>query len=362
MTPAWCGCCSCTYFLDRFTRADNADLGDNWTEVAEAWSIGDYRLETTATNGLCICGVVDDPNNDEHVVSASMRGTAVGDQVRLVSSKKAVDDTYWYFQLEYAATTATLKLYQRVLGADTQYGSTTTLYNMAPGIPLALRICFDGSTIAGQYRRDTGDIWTTATSYSTTSITDATCGVSSGTINGEMRVDDFRLERHGTLYPGCPRCGAFDPSEPSDCYACLGPMPNEFLLMPIVDRGNLDGACQRLLPEGGIVVRRVLGDPCRYIYDFEPGVPIVSILGRTVLLTRIQLLFVAFDTNSRKPGAHIWFHPSVVNAGTWVKYAYSVMPLQFSTNVCGDLADETGWTQTEPFYCSNAVDWSLTAL
>ena len=65
MVPGSCGCCTCRYFFDQFTRADSSDLGNNWTEEAGSWAIGDYRLETASSNAFCQCDVEGD--DDEHV-------------------------------------------------------------------------------------------------------------------------------------------------------------------------------------------------------------------------------------------------------------------------------------------------------
>lgn len=276
MVPGWCGCCTCTYFFDQFTRVDNASLGGNWTESAGVWDIENYDLKTASSNAFAQCSVEGD--DDEHVVSVASRGMAEGDQARLISSKILTEDSYWFFEVTWNATTVTMELYQRTLGVDTQRGSTTTIYNIEPGISLALRICFNDSTIAAQYRRDTSDptsVWITATSYAA-SVTDSTCGVGSGTVSGEIRFDDFRLEKHGSLYPHCPLCVSTAP-----CSACTDELPNEILAVPngsilnLPDSGCTD--CARVMGDG-FVLKRILTPgqapihACMYRYEFEPPI------------------------------------------------------------------------------------------
>ncbi|MHC4064362.1 MAG: hypothetical protein ACYSUI_07665 [Planctomycetota bacterium] len=346
MVPGWCGCCSCTYFLDKYTRADSTDLGGNWTESAEDWSIDQYRLICTSGNGLCLCDVEGD--DDEHVVSASVRGMSVGDQARLISSKILTEDSYWFLEVTWQATTATLELYQRTTGSNTQRGSTTTLYNISPGIPLHLRICFGDSTIAAQYRRDTGDIFTTATSYAA-ATTDSTCGVGTGTVNGEVRFDDFRLERHGSVHPQCPTCAP-------DCYGCTGAMPDEFLIAPVGPIGGLSLTCQRILPVDGYVLRRMENNPCFYLYDLEPAVqaPVgglvqrvfLSFFGNTPTTTRVWVGFFS------APGPPLYY-------SLWHKY---ITPMPN----CGAFSDETGfqWEASGQlsFGGCPGIDWEVTAL
>ena len=344
ITPGRCGCCSCTYFLDKFTRDDNDDLGGNWDEQLGAWAIENYRAKTTSSNARLICNV--EGNDDEHVVSAALRGMGVGDQPRLISSKVIDEDTYWFFQMTYGETTVDLDLYQRTDGGDVHRGSTETIYNMKPGIPLALRIAFDGSKICGQYRRITDTIWTTAAQYDTLEITDSICGVGTGTVNNEVRVDDFRIERHGSLHPGCPHCLP-------QCGEWT--MPDEMLV-------TLTGQSQppeleyrafkMLRDEGPIVLRRVRGIPCMY---------------RAVLnnpwWTHIEL-GVSFNGGRLVLDSHFGFGPWGSSSPFWWTNTWS------DTTDIGHLSGKTGWV-ANPYWALllpppgqpiHVYDWSVSAL
>lgn len=358
MVPGWCGCCTCTYFLDRYTRDDSGDLGDDWDEQLGSWSIENYRAKTTSSNARLICNAVDTPNNDPHVVSAALRGMGLGDQPRLISSKVSGADTYWFFQMTYGATTVDLDLYQRTAGSDVQRGSTTTLYNMAPGIPLALRIAFDETEICGQYRRITDTIWTTATSYATTDITDSICGVGTGTVNNEVRVDDFRLEKHGTLYPQCPTCAA-------ECWACIGPMPAEFLIVPTGNLETLDPLLRPLFPENGYVLRRVLWRPCVYEYELDP--PVYSTYRVTLEFgTSIPGVQVVVP-----PGHAIKLHNNLLAGYFYSAEYWWKQPLDNPN--CGQWDEEQpwpwvrrpelrDWPPRRHLYSGSGIGWKATAL
>ncbi len=358
MVPGWCGCCTCRYFFDQFTRTNSSDLGNNWTEEAGSWAIGDYRLETTSSNAFGQCNVEGD--DDEHVVRASVRGMAVGDQARLVSSKNLLEDSHWFAEVTWLETTATIELFQRTLGSNTQRGSTTTLYNMQPGIPLALRICFDSGTIAAQYRRDTGDIWTTATSYAA-SVTDSTCGVGTGTVNGAVRFDDFSLERHGSVHPGCPTCVP-------KCYACEGGMPDEFLIVPIGDRDALGAVCRRLLPENGYVLRQLPSSPgawrggCVYRYELDPPIPVPIWLGLPGVVFRVELWFLAplVPNGNTQVLIKADWHGDAGDV-VWERAYLSSSKLFPVPVICENFAAEDNWLWGAGSQCP-AVDWEVTAL
>jgi len=359
MNPGPCGCCSCTYFLDKFTRADNSDLDSNWTESSGSWEIDTYRLVTTSASGLCLCEELND--HDEHVVSAHLRGMAIGDQARLVSSKITTEDSYWFAEVTWQETTATIELYQRTTSDDTQRGSTTTLYNMAPGIPLHIRICFDATTICVQYRRDTGDIWTEATSYSA-AVTDSQCGVGTGTVNGEVRVDDFRLEQHGTRYPRCPKCEA-------ECYSCLGAMPVEFLIVPKGDLDQVPVDMKVLFPVNGYVVRRYMspsspvGSQCLYRCPIEPPVTPSG-------LAPISMIYLSLGSQSlygdpvvypRATIADISFSFSIWGS-SWRKIFPPPSADQPYIN-CSELSGSDGFFLRDIYHGWNGppIDWEMTA-
>lgn len=360
MTPGWCGCCTCTYFLDKYTRADNNDLGGNWTESAGSWEIENYRLITSSGTGLCLCDVEND--HDEHVVSASLRGMAIGDQARLVSSKIIGEDSYWFAEVTWQATTATIELYQRTTGSDTQRGGTTTLYNMRPSVPLHIRIGFDSSTICLHYRRDTGDIWTEAVSYSA-GTTDSMCGVGTGTVNDEVRFDDFRLEQHGTLYERCPKCE-------SECYSCSGAMADEFLIVPTGDLDGIPAVKRTLFPANGYVVRRHMspasppGSHCLYRYRIEPpvAIPGFATVGVVHLSLGSQGLFGDPVIYPRATIADIRF---VFSMGGVAWRKIYTPPSESQPYIdCAALSASSGFFLRDPYRAWDGppIDWEITAI
>lgn len=81
------GCCcastpSCTIFADDFNRADDTDIGSDWTEVSGDFSIASNKLSITATTSAKVTTTVSH-SASAITLAAEVTSSSSGDEVRL---------------------------------------------------------------------------------------------------------------------------------------------------------------------------------------------------------------------------------------------------------------------------------------
>jgi len=202
-------CCArfsgCTYFGDNFYRDDKGDPGDDWDEVAGDWWIENERLVTDDANALCICNV-DNPLSETAVVAYAGMGTKqIGEQVRLIVNY--VDpDNYWFIQWERAATTGTLKIYERLSGIETQRG-VTAANTLLDASRIDLYFCMHSGGFYSQYKLAASSIWYSGPCYwASGAMASSTVGVGTATCGDEISIYTFSASRHKTEEEKCPEC------------------------------------------------------------------------------------------------------------------------------------------------------------
>jgi hypothetical protein len=205
IVPGDCGCgCNpqCIYFEDHFDREDSGNVGDDYKAHAGSFTIDDHYVTTTSPNALLQCMV--EGEEDAHVVSALLKGSAVGDQVRLISSYLRAD-SYWFVELECGTFSSTLKVFERGPEGNTQRGTTFTLtyYGLVDRfVMVEIRFGSGGICVYAGGPDNMQEVLV----YQTAALTDSWCGFGTGTLNGTATFGDLLLKHHKQFKSKCPGC------------------------------------------------------------------------------------------------------------------------------------------------------------
>lgn len=219
----WGCCCTCVYFQDDFSTDQ---LSTAYDQRSGSWTVSSGVLTTTSAGALLRCETEGD-GKGKVTVKGKLSSTA--GSWRVVGSY--VDDSnYLYLEFTYTGVgnNATVKMYERVAGVDTQIGQTAT-DSIAAGSFRTLTLCWDGRLAYGT--NDSGSFGCLA--YYTGAGTKAGVGASPG---GTATFDDFKFEKHVTAMTTCPTC---------QCSFCQeGTMPAQVAIeFDNVANGNVCALC-----------------------------------------------------------------------------------------------------------------------
>lgn len=247
------GCCrQCEYFSDDFGRSNNDNLGDDWSEVAGAWSILSNQLVTSSSNALCVCQQPEPDGDVALVVEVSVTLKTNNDQTRVIVGYQDTTN-YYYVQLQSGVTNG-VKIFRRVAGIDTQI-STNRIRGINNNTPYLVRVCATTSAVAAYV-----DSYPYA-GYSE-SVPVGLAGIGTGSIGAPGVVfDDFTLSRHRSIMDGCPWC-------PSTCVFCSDDVPGS-LLVHIEGFSNSD--CNHCVDMNGnfVLIPTTTNCEYRYLFDWE---------------------------------------------------------------------------------------------
>jgi len=212
------GCCcspiasGCYIGGDDFNRADNTDLGANWSEriPSSAWAISSNTLITTIPYDLAIYQTPHPKNVPSMIAWAEVMGSVDGDTLRVIICW-VDDDNYLWSELETDTECGWLRLWQRASGYNTLLkempitggviGQWHTLYACYDPDPEP----YEGS---GRFegRVETASLeWFTVAENVSASGTYA--GVGTGALTGTATFDNFELWMEQTDDdPECPTC------------------------------------------------------------------------------------------------------------------------------------------------------------
>lgn len=219
-----CQSCCCSIFTDDFNRADDTDLGADWSEVSGSWSITSNTLRTTSTSAVCVHDTGE--GSARLRASVSLRG-GTGDFLRVIFGY--VDSSnYWFAEVKIGTSSAgRLDIYQRSSGTNTLKVSRTTI-SIAADTWHSCSVCYttDGVISAALYPGG-GGLHTVA--FPASLSTEDIVGVGTGsTASSSVQFDDFTASRVGD---NCPEC-------PSPCLGCTddeGPPAWDITLPTLTD-------------------------------------------------------------------------------------------------------------------------------
>jgi hypothetical protein len=90
-----CCCLGCEIVVDDFDRADNTNLGGNWTELTGAWEIKDNRIQETTGSGKAITTASNPYNVQESHASVNLIDIKAGTIYRLLINYNTPTDYLW---------------------------------------------------------------------------------------------------------------------------------------------------------------------------------------------------------------------------------------------------------------------------
>ena len=188
-------CCGCVIFADDFNRADDTDLGADWTEGSGDWEIVSNRLRAKGGTDDQVC-TADATNGTSPVyLSVKVIARAWGDQLRLFTNGGTV-----YVEIAPLETTGTgwVKLV-------TTTGSVEAQVDFALDTEYTLTLCIvdSGSSF---YAVATGG---GETLYRFTAYTSSSSGVATGVLDDIADFDDFSLQRTASENDECQDCSTF---------------------------------------------------------------------------------------------------------------------------------------------------------
>tara|TARA_R100000808_G_scaffold13231_1_gene32310 strand:- start:426 stop:1571 length:1146 start_codon:yes stop_codon:yes gene_type:complete len=251
-SKGWFPCCSnCIIHRDLFDRADGDSLGAGWTEYAGDADIKDEKADLRQDDTICYSNYDDGTQPDEygHVVYAKVYGNEDGVQARLIAGAVLgeASDNYYYGQLEFGSSNATLKLYKHDAGTDTEHGYAKTI-----GIPLGTEVDMCLSMVPESPLSDYGYVETTVRYFgneygvrsdrvqlTTHEKKGFGCGTAAVTA-GNLTVDDWQGRRSSmdSEVSGCPDC------PPANCLYCGDNEAPNFLEVEISGADTAHSCCE----------------------------------------------------------------------------------------------------------------------
>ena len=184
-------CCptGCVYFSDTFDRANNTNLGADWTETSGDWSIDTNRLKIAATdNAKCTCNTTHPTASTKYIVSVSVSLSTDGDVARVF-----VNNSGQFAEVE-RITSACGRL--RLYDGTTCKGSC----NVALGGFTRLVVCVEAAKI---HVGTGGSPMLTIPATATSSVV----ALGTGACTGTVLFEDFSLSKHNSDDATCPACG-----------------------------------------------------------------------------------------------------------------------------------------------------------
>lgn len=252
-----CSCCeSCSIFTDDFNRADDTNLGSDWSEVSGSWAITSNTLRTSSTSAVCVHDT--GYGSAQMKVAVSLQG-ASGDFLRVIFGY--VDSSnYWFAEVKIGAGTAgRFDLYRRSGGSNTLRTSNVSL-DIPADTWHNCSVCLTSEAGISAVLDIAGGQTVTA-GYSTALTTEDAVGVGTGsTASASTQFDDLAVTKAGGDCPECalPNVGC------GNCDDGLGYYIYKATLYASFGTGFNAGQC------GATECNKLLGD---YYMPFKETVP-----------------------------------------------------------------------------------------
>jgi hypothetical protein len=209
------GCCGCTIGEDAFGSADA--LSDSWTGDTGSFTKAAGEVTTTTASKMIRHTGENFAVGYEFTVRVRLKGSNAADKVRLIGMYYDASN-YLFIEIATAAT-ATMKLYQRYAGTDTQLGSTRTLTGKTTGDWISVKLCMYNDTAYAE-----------AVAVGATLVTSGAivtgapqnrggfAGLATDSMSGTATFDDFLHEKNRNTDATCPQCDACDTLDYSDSF------------------------------------------------------------------------------------------------------------------------------------------------
>jgi|GEM_PF-5292349 len=236
-------CTHCLWAADYFERADSADIGDFWDEIAGSGAIAGGLLLVDNDDALII-NKLPLPDNmgsfgaKRGTVTVTVNSSTVGAQAKVIGSWQD-DDNYVYALWEFGASDGILSMYRVVAGTPSLERGPIHFASQGAGVATTIHLCWgateENPTGNMQWNvtvdRPADDPWRSL--RATLVILGAGHGVGTGDVaGGDVTFDDYKVElnfhQKGDA-ANCPDCRV--------CHAC--PDDQELCLHIRDDYGNI---------------------------------------------------------------------------------------------------------------------------
>lgn len=216
-------CCGCTAFWEDDFSTDQ--LSTDYTTVSGTWAVGSGVLTTTSSGALIVADATSLSGHGR--VSADGKLSSAG-TYRLIGSYTN-SSNYLFVEITINGASSTLKLWQKVAGADTQLGGTCT-FTGATNTFYTTVLCWNGATAVATLTNGSTVNCAATGSYSGTG---SIAGVGA-TPGGTATFDNLTFYPSPSDDSSCPHCGV------STCSTRCTPLPAE---VTITLSGIVNGNC-----------------------------------------------------------------------------------------------------------------------
>lgn len=202
-------CCTpnCVVESDDFNRADSTSIGGDWTEVSGDWEIVSNKLWTDDSSAVVVHDTTN-PATGGMYIKADVTCASTSDAARIIG-KYTDSSNYWFAEAQPGATDGTLKIFERVIGSNTQRGRTVPIIGFTAGDTITLEFCIseEGSGLEDRVWARVGGVRTGFSPLSIGTITGTKVGMGTGGSSTDVEFDNFEWQEHFNEDSACPSCG-----------------------------------------------------------------------------------------------------------------------------------------------------------
>lgn len=197
-------CCDivCVLFEDDFERSDDTDIGSDWSELTEDWSINGGKLYIDAVDAVAECLTAS--SSDAMAIVVDVYAPSAGDKVR--GCVRLTDsDNYLCAELEFNGST-TLRIFERSSGSDGSAIDSDSSSAISNGDEVQLVVCVEG-TIFSAVAHDVYGARVLSVTGTVSSSFETSAGLATGdTLSSSATFNDFMLMTKSDSCQGCERC------------------------------------------------------------------------------------------------------------------------------------------------------------
>ena len=202
-TPGCCcegGVVECSIVSDDFNRANNTNVGANWTETAGDWEIDSNEAEISTANALLV-STGTNPDGGTSQIQALVKASSITTLARIIVAYTD-SNNYLYAELLFLGGSSTLRLMQMSGGTPTQlarYGGTLGTITLSTATQYLWTLCYDGEVLTTVVGAATYCLSAGVTGFTGNKVALGT----GGTVIGDVNFDDVAGTR---VRPDCTIC------------------------------------------------------------------------------------------------------------------------------------------------------------
>lgn len=194
----------CTFVSDDFNRANNTDVGANWTETAGDWEIDSNEAEISSANALLVStGTNADGGTSK--IQVLVKASSITTLARVIVAYTDTNN-YLFAELLFLGSSSTLRLLQRSGGTNTElarFGGTLGTISLSTATQYLVTVCYNGSTLSAVIGAATYCLSASVTGFTGDKVALGT----GGTVVGDVNFDSVTATRVAAGCTTCTTCG-----------------------------------------------------------------------------------------------------------------------------------------------------------